>query len=369
MNKPVIIVVSLLMSFLLSAEVYADVLASGKIKNIDYELRNDTLFFSGIGKMPVIHGDNGWLSKYSIAIHHIVIGEGITEVNSIGRNLTSRRVSRSGSASNYTNDFECGLPNIKSVTLPSTLKKIGNNAFSFMRIESIRLPEGLEEIGREAFYGTQITSVRLPESTKKIGYQAFSSCKSLLCVDFNCAKVSIGSGCFFTSKVLRMLLHGNNVVSIATDSFRDSPFEVLDENQLLDALRSDGLEFYVSANIVPRNEFTGNEEQYERLRRKLVNDYYDAEYQKAEVALKLDTFTCGRYNRKTGVLPLSSTNYGSFDVPLKSVEDALQFTRMFPELLSNSKAKFEPAPDGNRVRFLSLTISFNGTDLTLHPRP
>lgn len=368
MNKPVIVTFIIMMLFVTSAGVSADdVVVSGKIKNITYTLSNDTLYFSGIGKMPVIHGDNDWMKKYSIGIHHIVIGEGITEVNSIGNNLTTQRVSRSNSGSNYVNAIAGGLHNVRSITLPSTLRKIGSNAFAGMGVESVRLPEGLEEIGRAAFYNSNLNFVRFPESLKKVGYEAFCGCNNLLCVDFNCAKVSVGSGCFFTAKVLRMLLHGNNVVSIASDSFRGTPFAVLDEISLLDALHSDGCENYISANIVPRNEFTGNEEQYERLSRKLADDYYDAEYQKAEVALKLDTFTCGRYNRKTGIMPLKSTNHGSFNVQFESFEHAFSFSRELPNLISTFKAKFEPAPDGNRVRLVSLIIPYNGSELTLHP--
>ncbi len=367
MSKPVGILVIWLIALLSSPSVAAEVLVSGKIKNIKYELRDDTLFFSGEGKIPVIHGDNGWLKKYRIGIHHLVFGEGITEVNSIGNDLTTKRVSRSSSGSSYANAIGTGLPNVRSITLPSTLKKIGRDAFSGMHFESIRLPEGLEEIGREAFYGSDLTTVKIPESVRKIGYQAFSGCKKLLCFDFNCAKVNVGSGCFFTTNGLRMLLHGNNVVSVTIDSFMGTPFEILDEYAMLDALHSDGIEYYINANIVPRKEFTGSEEQYARLQQKLASEYYDAECQKAEVVLKLDTFLLGKYNRKTGIMTLQSTNHGSFDVPLESFEHALKFKSELPDLISTSTARFEP--DGDRVRFVSLTISFNNTDLTLYPIP
>lgn len=369
MNKYVIVAFVGLISFFSPERVSADVLASGKIKDVTYEIRDDTLFFSGTGKIPVIHGNNGWLKKYGIGIHHIVIGEGITEVNIIGRNTTAKRVTNKSSAgSNYIPTYEGVLPNVKSVTLPSTLKKIGANAFANFGMESINLPEGLEEIGREAFFGSSLTSVRLPESLKRLGYQAFAECRMLFCFDFNCARVRVGSGCFFTSNALRMLLHGNNVESVALDAFKITPFESLDEYAMLAALHSDGLEQYISANIVPRKEFRGNDEQYERLRRKLADDYYEAEYQKADVALKLDTFTYGKYNAKTGILPLKSTNHGTFEVMLEAPEHAARFCRMLPKLIRNSTAQFVPAPDGDRVSLVALTIPFNGTEITLLPR-
>lgn len=71
--------------------------------------------------------------------------------------------------------------NIVGIILPSTIRRIGKNAFSsFYNLESISLPEGLEEIGDEAFCGLQkITEIRLPEGMKSIGVSAFYACKGL----------------------------------------------------------------------------------------------------------------------------------------------------------------------------------------------
>lgn len=46
--------------------------------------------------------------------------------------------------------------NLVNVTLPSSLKKIGEYAFSCTGITSVELPEGLTEIGEYAFYCSQL---------------------------------------------------------------------------------------------------------------------------------------------------------------------------------------------------------------------
>lgn len=46
--------------------------------------------------------------------------------------------------------------NLVKVTLPSSLKKIGEYAFSCTGITSVELPEGLTEIGEYAFYCSQL---------------------------------------------------------------------------------------------------------------------------------------------------------------------------------------------------------------------
>ena len=72
------------------------------------------------------------------------------------------------------------LNKITSVTLPSSLRRIGNNAFkSLSKITSIKLPAGLESIGENAFSGCiALASVNLGDcaSLREIGTAAFMQC-------------------------------------------------------------------------------------------------------------------------------------------------------------------------------------------------
>ena len=54
--------------------------------------------------------------------------------------------------------------NLKSVSLPKTLKSIGNSVFTDTAITSIQLPSGLKSIGAYAFYRCKLTSLNIPES-------------------------------------------------------------------------------------------------------------------------------------------------------------------------------------------------------------
>ncbi|MER2107489.1 MAG: leucine-rich repeat domain-containing protein [Solibacillus sp.] len=58
---------------------------------------------------------------------------------------------------------------ITTVTLPNTLKRIGDEAFLNHRISNITLPSNLQEIGYAAFAGNNLTSITVPSSVKKIG--------------------------------------------------------------------------------------------------------------------------------------------------------------------------------------------------------
>ncbi len=71
---------------------------------------------------------------------------------------------------------------VRRVQFPTTLKRIGESAFTYANLDRIDLPEGLEELDNAAFYamGFRVTSpvIYLPSSVKKIGRNCFLGCGS-----------------------------------------------------------------------------------------------------------------------------------------------------------------------------------------------
>lgn len=61
---------------------------------------------------------------------------------------------------------------LKTLTLPDTVKHIGNNAFCNNSLTSINLPNGLEYLS--GFNGNKLTHVEIPGSVKTVGDYAFS---------------------------------------------------------------------------------------------------------------------------------------------------------------------------------------------------
>lgn len=98
----------------------------------------------------------------------LVIPEGITEIDGQAFSNSSKRYD--------------GL--IKSVTFPSTLKKIGYAAFWWNSISGeVTIPEGVTDIDAVAFRENNISSVTLPSTLKTIGSQAFGWNKITKIVD------------------------------------------------------------------------------------------------------------------------------------------------------------------------------------------
>ena len=84
---------------------------------------------------------------------------------------------------------------MKTITLPASLTKIGEGAFSACyALQSVTIPEGVTEIGPYAFQECYyLTSVLLPASLIKIEDGAFHKCYSLTSVTIPAAVTEIGN--------------------------------------------------------------------------------------------------------------------------------------------------------------------------------
>jgi hypothetical protein len=75
---------------------------------------------------------------------------------------------------------------IQQITLPSTIKKIGDRAFhSCGSLQQITLPNGLEEIGVDAFTWSGLTDLNIPFNVRSIGSNIVAYCLNLREVRLN----------------------------------------------------------------------------------------------------------------------------------------------------------------------------------------
>ncbi len=154
---------------------------SGTLENgITWKLVNEyaykyKLYINGTGEIPdYAWSEQPWFNE-SIEYVEVIIGEGITHIGE----------------SNFEGLYA------KKVSLPSTLKSIGVDAFHSSSFESVELPEGLEVIGERAFYTcTSLKSVEIPSTVTSIGKYAFFNCRKLDNVKFNHGLEIIGEDAF-----------------------------------------------------------------------------------------------------------------------------------------------------------------------------
>ena len=97
-----------------------------------------------------------------------------------------------------------GCSSMESITLPSTIKQIGENAFmNCSALTSIDIPEGVTIIPDYCFSGcSSMESITLPSTIKKIGEYAFDGCSALTSIDIPEGVTIIPKWCFNECKKL-----------------------------------------------------------------------------------------------------------------------------------------------------------------------
>lgn len=364
----------LLSSLGLTAAVCAAIAPkSGSLSNsIRWELRDSVLTISGQGAMPGYKPEdtsqNLFLAEdFARGVNKIVIGEGITEVggfsfgapDAMAADRAKRDKNKGANYSIYSN--------VRTVLLPSTLRKINEYAFARVPIAAIALPKGLESIGSSAFANTMLRTIKLPSGLQRLGNNAFSACEALNVVDFNDATVRISDGCFSSCSSLRRFLHSQSIILSADSAFSGTPLSQLREEALFEMFRSNGLDNYVKANLPDRSAFQGTNEAYALLKANIVNTFYRSEISNATAFFKLDEIRPGAYSFDSGNMIISTVNNGTLYVPVTPAQADFMHLR-WGDVRNTLQPTYYPANGNVHLQTVSLTLP-DGTALEAIPVP
>lgn len=114
----------------------------------------------------------------------------------------------------------CGCSGLEEVSLPSDLKSLPSGTFmGTSNLKSISLPDGLTEIERAAFSGSGLESIVIPSSVKTIGDLAFYGCESLTEIVLPDGLTEIGRE-VFTKSGLKSINIPSTVKKIGYSAFR-----------------------------------------------------------------------------------------------------------------------------------------------------
>ena len=116
------------------------------------------------------------------------------------KNLTSVTVSDKVTEIVYKSFYGC--EKLSTVTLPVSVKKIGEKAFSYSGVKTIDL-SSIVDIEDRAFYNTSVEKVNFSDSLTKIGSEAFSNCEELTDVKFGNGLTVISEYAFFRCTALK----------------------------------------------------------------------------------------------------------------------------------------------------------------------
>lgn len=100
--------------------------------------------------------------------------------------------------------------NIKSITIPSTVKSIGNYAFyKCTNLVSVTLPNSIESIGAQAFaYCGSLANVTIPNRVTRLEYNTFWGCHKLTSLTIPNSIVFIDRGVLSTNYIENIYFKG-----------------------------------------------------------------------------------------------------------------------------------------------------------------
>ncbi len=110
---------------------------------------------------------------------------------------------------------------ITKITIPGSVKYIGDRAFSRTKRIEVCFNEGLEVLGDGAFYSSRVTSITLPDSLKVIGKEAFSNCSMLETINLGQGVEEIGENAFDMCYSLKEITIPDSVKKIGMAALKD----------------------------------------------------------------------------------------------------------------------------------------------------
>lgn len=121
-----------------------------------------------------------------------------------------------------------GMGNLKSVTLPDSVKSIGKCAFTFCSsLESISVPTGVTSVGESAFEAcSSLKEITLPGAVTTLGDRAFAFCREMTSATVAGAVENMPVSVFTDCKKLSSLTVLKNLEGFDEKSFTDAGITV-----------------------------------------------------------------------------------------------------------------------------------------------
>ena len=117
---------------------------------------------------------------------------------------------------------------LTSITLPQSLKSIGNYCFNGTKLTEVTIPCNVEELGWNIFDGLKtLVSAKVEAPIVELGDSLFESCTNLENVELAEGIEFIAYNCFYECKALKEIKLPESLVSIGSSAFQGSGLETI----------------------------------------------------------------------------------------------------------------------------------------------
>lgn len=162
--------ISITSGFNVTAHATENTSLHSSYERFEYVIKNEEVTITGYDYYDYYNNDNYDESITDIVIPDYIDGYPVTEIDDAAFCY-----------GNYLVDEFLFNDTVKSIKLPSGLKKIGIQSFGYlMALQSIDLPDSLIYIDAGAFMGSGLREVYIPDSVEYIGPTAFTTAYKIL---------------------------------------------------------------------------------------------------------------------------------------------------------------------------------------------
>ena len=181
-------------------------------------------------------------------LKEVVLPKNIENVN-LSFNSKLESVTIAEGCTSIPHDFcqRCGK--ITEITLPSTIKTIERDAFSWSSLQKINIPEGVTSLGKSCFEYSALREITLPDGLTTIPDKAFNRCTSLRTVVMSDNVTYIGEYAFNYCTALTTLNMPSAIETIGMSAFDNCTYWDYGKNEMkMPNIKSigDGAFFYCS---------------------------------------------------------------------------------------------------------------------------
>lgn len=164
-------------------------------------------------------------------LKEVVLPKNIENVN-LSFNSKLESVTIAEGCTSIPHDFchRCGK--ITEITLPSTIKTIETNAFSWSSLQKINIPEGVTSLGKSCFEYSALREITLPDGLTTIPDKAFNRCTSLRTVVMSDNVTYIGEYAFNYCTALTTLNMPSAIETIGMSAFDNCTYWDYGKNEM-----------------------------------------------------------------------------------------------------------------------------------------